>query len=106
MCIRYHGRGMVGIHPPAVTCHFWEIRHPCLWHLLGHGNIGMDHITLHFRFDDDAQGMRSTVGIPNPVVRIECLSAIAVYFSIVSAEIMSVFSYGYHQLICPIQRSM
>ena len=70
-CICHHGNSMVGIHSPGIARHLGEGGHPAGTHMSCHTKVAVYNVLLLCRFNQGTQGMGSTVGVPNPVVRIE-----------------------------------
>ena len=97
---------MIGVHASRIACHLREGRHPVRAHLLGHQEIRVDNIRLQLGVDQYPQRMRSPIGIPNPIVRIERLTTIIMNLAIERAIITPILAQADRPLETTVKRGI
>ena len=103
-CIGHDRHTVVTIHSARISRDFREIRKAVPPVRLRHPQKRTEHIRMLRGIEQDAQRMRRTVTVPNPVIRIICVPAIIMYFVVIDAEITSVLAYADRTLQTTVQR--
>ncbi len=94
---------MVRVHPAAIARYLWKGGHPEMLHLFGHPEKGTDNTGLRTGIRQNPKGMRSPVGIPDPVVGIKGYSFILVDLSVKSTVIETIFGNANRPFISPVK---
>ena len=87
------------VHTMRVARDLGEGRQPAFGALLGHTQVAGEHLLLLDGVKQDAQGVGSTVGVPQPVIGVEGNTLIIMHLLIKATPVATIFGEAYHTLV-------